>query len=40
MAEVLAGHLPRMNRILRGNPGPFVAGVSRFQILVYRLGGR
>lgn len=38
MAQVLAAHLVRMARILRGNPGPFVAGVSRSGITVYRVG--
>lgn len=40
MAEILVGHLPRMNRILRGNTGPFVAVVGRFRITMHQLGER
>ena len=37
MAEILVGHLPRMQRIVNGQEAPFVARVSRASISVKRL---
>jgi len=37
MADILVGHLPRMQRIVNGQEPPFVARVSRASVSVKRL---
>lgn len=39
MAEIFARHLWRMARMTASNRAPFVAGVSRGRVTIYRLKG-
>jgi hypothetical protein len=37
MAAILVAHLPRITRLALRHPAPFVAGVTRSSVKIYRL---